>query len=248
MRKASALVFVWAGLLGLLPMPAGARPPNAPARDDSTVVERVTRAPKRFLFLFMVGVSQWSRVHDLVPAPATFDPPFDGRFKRGSWTMEMSLQCRMRETLGAALYLGGDLGSFMHDAGWRKVGVEGVTGEGVRSQMAAAAGHVTLSGRLVWRERRPFAVHCAAGVGLYLLRITDTLEGTGATQTGNDAASPGGYAGVGFSQRLSRRVPVGLHVDARVHAFRFANIGPGFSGQSVGGPLYQVTAGLGFGP
>jgi hypothetical protein len=228
-------------------MSAGARATNVPARDDSTVVGRATRSPQRFLFVFMVGVSHWSGAHDLVPAPETFDPPFDGRFRRDSWTMEMSLQCRMREALGAALYLGGDLGAFPHDAGWRNVGEEAITGEGVRSQMTAATGHVTLSGRLVWREKRPFAVHCAAGVGLYLLRITDTLEGTGATQTGNDAASPGGYAGVGFSQRLGRRLAVGLHFDARVHAFRFENIGPGFSGQKVGGPLYQMTVGLGFG-
>lgn len=90
----------------------------------------------------------------------------------------------------------------------------------------------------MWRERRPLAVHCAAGVGLYLIRIKDDLEGTGMVETGNSAASPGGYAGAGLSQRLSRRLRVGLYVDARVHAFRFENIGPGFSGRKVGGPLW----------
>ena len=78
---------------------------------------------------------------------------------------------------------------------------------------------------------------------MYVLRIQDHLtHGTSPEDTGNDDVSPGGFVGLGFDAALTRWV--GLHAEARIHGFRFQDIGPSYPVQSAGGPCYELLFGL----
>jgi hypothetical protein len=251
MKFPSTRIPVAAGLMILLcgassaPAPTLAAPP-IPASAGSTPEAGAAHAPDRFFYMFMVGSTRWPAVHELVPAPAAFSPRFGGRFQPWGWTIELAWQRRVREARGTGVFVGGDFGSFAHGSGWRNVGVDAFTGRPVRGEMFATAGHLTLSGRMVWREGKALTLHCASGAGLYLVRIKDNIEGTGMTETGNHAASPGGYVGAGLDRLVWRRAGIGLHIEGRVHVFEFDDLGPGFPGQRASGPLYQLAGALSF--
>ncbi len=198
-------------------------------------------AAERNIVTFLLGAERWAGLGELSPMPPDFSPAQAGKFNDLGYGIEVSYH-RLLPVGRFDLLLGGELAGFDNENRKSVTLVNFVTGEKIRDKLFANSGHLTGSCRLVIRGEKRVAYHVGSGLGLYLLRIKEAIEGFGVAETGHNDSSFGGFVVVGIEAPTRFRT-CSLRFEGKVHYFVFDHVGEFFPGQEARGPLYELEFG-----
>lgn len=205
--------------------------------------EDLRPSPPRHRFALLVTAVHWEDANSLSPKFMDFVTRDSGRFKTDGYGIEFSYHHRQRRLGRSGVLLGGEFAFYSHSNETSAVGFNAISGESSRIKLWANWGHFTGSGRLVWREGRRPEIHTGGGLGLYLLRIKESLEGFGVADRHESDSAVGGFLCVGLHLPY-RNTHFGWRLEGKVHSVSFGGLGGAFSDQHIEGPVYTLQIGV----
>ena len=178
---------------------------------------------------------------DLDPEPVDAIAEASGGFDERGFGFEVGYRYRVGGDR-SHWFVGGDFMGYLHESEGALVARNAVTGETTSIELRANWGNITGSFRYVWRPTKSPEIIAGAGLGLYLLRISESLEDFGTADRNESDTSVGGYGIVGL------RFPIGrgkfsIRADALVNVVEFDDFGATFEGQKLEGPVTSFIIG-----
>ena len=185
--------------------------------------------------------AHWSELEDLEPLPVDAIALASGGFGATGFGFELAYRYRVGSP-DSPWWVGGEFVGLLHENEGELVARNLISGETSTIELNAVWGHLTGGFRYLWRSKKKVQIVAGAGVGLYLLRITESHEGFGVADRSESDSSPGGYAtaGVRFPFGRSRW---GVRLDGRLNFVTFEDFGSTFAGQSLEGPVGSFVVG-----
>jgi len=224
-------------------------PPAADVTSGQSIQEEEDRQrhpPRpagRHILSFLLPVAYWENAERLAPQPVDFVTEQAGAFKTEGYGFELAYHRRQGHWGRAGLFVGGAFTGYSHANESSFVGHNAVTGEPSRIKLQANWGYVAGSVRLAWRERRRTQTYAEAGLGLYLLRVKESLEDFGVADRNESDSTVGGYVNVGLLFPYKRSAFAVL-LDGKVHFVGYEDLGGAFEDQRVRGPIYSFAVGV----
>ncbi len=190
---------------------------------------------------FGIAATQWSEMADLEAEPVDAIAEASGGFDDSGIGFEVGYRYRVGGDR-SHWFVGGEFIGYLHGYEGKLVARDAVTGETMSIELRANWGNITGCFRYVWRPTKSPEIVAGAGLGLYMLRISESLEDFGNVDRYESDTSLGGYGIVGL------RFPIGkgkfsVRVDALVNVVEFDDFGATFEGQKLEGPVASFIIG-----
>jgi len=195
----------------------------------------------RHRFSFGIAATHWNDMTDLDPEPVDAIAEASGGFDKSGFGFEVGYRYRVGGDR-SRWFVGGDFMGYLHGNEGTLVARNAATGATMSIELRANWGNMTGSFRYVWRPTKSPEIIAGAGLGLYMLRISESLEEFGTADRYESDTSLGGYAIVGL------RFPIGkgkfsVRVDALVNFVEFDDFGATFERQQLSGPVASFIIG-----
>ena len=215
---------------------------GAPVWASENEPRSATAEWERHEFAFGIAATRWSDLKDLEPQPVDPIAVASGGFAETGFGFEIAYRYRLG---GAAPHwsVGGEFVGILHMNEDELTTWNAATGEASSIELMANWGQLTGGLRYSWRPDKTPEIVAGAGVGLYLLRIKESLEDFGVADRSESDSTVGGYATAGLRFPIGKG-RFGVRLDGRINFVSFDDFGETFAGQSLDGPVPSLVIGM----
>ena len=190
---------------------------------------------------FGITAAHWPGMGDLDPEPVDAIAEASGGFDDAGFGFDVGYHHRVGGDR-SRWYVGGDFAAYSHGNEGKLVTRNLVTGETSTIELRANWGNVTGSFRYVWRPAKMPEIVAGAGFGIFLIRISETLEDFGTVDRAESDSSLGGYGRVGLRFPIAKG-RFSVRFEALVNVVEFDDYGATFEGQKLEGPVASFVIG-----